>query len=155
MQLLEEDKNKGSQFFKKLTGGVTKRGFFSNLKSAFTENAFISGLFTAGAVSSVITALTPLSLFGLLPLLMLVGQIAGGWALNNAIRGNAPIGVRNSQGITAHMITSAIVLVGGLLLTGVASHLWLAAIFTYFTHIVTIAGLTGLFEAGIEKYRRK
>lgn len=152
--MLLHEKNKSVQFFKDLTTRNGRTGFIKNLKYSFTENKFIKNMSLVGLGAAAVQAVTSLSLFGLLPIIQIIGQLVAGFAINNAVRGNVSIQSKSNSDVNVHLIKSIAILLIGLLATGLAGSLPLAVLFTYFTSPIITAGIIGIVESGIEKYRR-
>lgn len=154
MQLLKDNKPKGNSLFKRLTSNSGSGGFVNNLKYALSENKFIKWLAIAGLGAAAVATIN-INPLGLVGLVQWVGTIAGGYALNNALRGNIPIQSKSTQQVSKHLTKSIALGLGGFILSSLVMFVPFGTILSFFTYCIFFAGLQGTFEAGIEKYRRK
>lgn len=164
MELYKTEEKKKSNLFKIFNKSFTKPqksgSFIDHLKYAVTENKFVKYLTGAGIAAaagvSLITAIMPLGfLFGiptLLGIVALVGYIAGGYALNNALKGNEHMSYKTKPQINRHLMLSVGLIVGAVIASGMFSYLPFAYLLKHFASIVLVAGIGGLFEAGMIKY---
>lgn len=134
------------------THSSSKRNFISNFKTALLSNKFIKYISIGGLGAAIIDTFLRTNA---LSIVEWTGQIAIGYALSNAIQGNQPIQYKNNEDLTKHMVLSAGLIGGGLVLGAVASYLPLSHLLYFFTTSIVFGGIGGLFQAGIEKYQRK
>lgn len=153
MQIFKKKQPDYLSVIKPLNTKSSGSSLMSRIKYSFNENKFIKGLSIAGFGGALLNTFG-LNIFGLMSLVQIGGQIAGAYAINNALKGNQPIQYKSQNELTSHMVKSGLILVGGAVVTSMTHYLPFGNLFSYFTMMVTLAGLTGIIEAGIEKYRR-
>lgn len=164
MELYKTEEKKKSNLFKMFSKSVPKpqkkSSFIQHLKYAVTENKFVKYLTGAGVAAAagvaLINAIMPFGfLFGLPTLLGVVawiGAIAGGYALNNALKGNEHMSYKTKPELNRHLMLSVGLILGALVASSVFGALPFAYFFKHISSIVLIAGIGGLFEAGMIKY---
>lgn len=153
MQIFKKKQADYLSVLKPLKTKSSGTGLISRMKYSFSENKFIKGLSIAGFGGALLNTFG-LNMFGLMSLVQLGGEIAGAYAISNALKGNQPIQYKSNNELTNHIVKSGLVLVGGAVLTSMTHYLPFGNLFSYFTMMITLAGLSGVIEAGIEKYRR-
>lgn len=153
LKIVEKEKTKSWNFISNIKKSSSKKSYFlQNLKYAIFNNKFIAYAIAAGLSAAILNTLYPI---GLLFIVEWIGEIAGGYALSNALKGNENIAYKSNEKITEHFIKSVVLIIAGYLVGEAVMYLPYAHIMKFFATIVLFAGVNGLFESGFEKYRRQ
>lgn len=124
--------------------------FTENLKESFNNNKFVKFLTVGGAVASVVNLFT-VSAPGIVAV---AGQWAGAYAINQALKGNESLSIKSDGDLNAHLIKSAFLIVGATAV-GIVANGIIPSIMPQITGTVVAAGVIGLGDSAIEKFKRK